>query len=184
MTDETTITLPITEIEVIESPGDTETLVEQALVTEVLEVFTPGESLVEVLEIPPDTEAIVESIEVIEILEAAEQGPPGRDGGGAQAGIPFAFGDATPSLLGLFAGTVVAVSIVILTPFNGVGAELSITSPSATLIGAAQSLPGEFGRYETSPGLRLATPTALSLNITPGLGASAGSGIVYLEIAS
>lgn len=97
----------------------------------------------------------------------------------------FSWGDATPAVMGLYTGVVVAISIVIVTPFNGVAPELSVTAPGyPTLMAAADNLPKEAGRYETNPGVRLPADTSLSLNIAPGIGASAGNGIVYLEITN
>lgn len=96
--------------------------------------------------------------------------------------LPFAFGDATPSAIGEHEGVFIATSIVITEAFNGTGAALSIGSMGdhELLMPAAANVPGEVGRYEFNPSLRL-SPTALFLFITPGFGATQGRGVVYME---
>lgn len=97
--------------------------------------------------------------------------------------IPFSWGDATPVDLGLYTGVVVAISIVLLAGFNGEAPALEVrTANGEVLLPADTNLPAEPGRYEVNPSQRLALPTRLFLFITPGLGASAGHGIVYMEI--
>lgn len=112
---------------------------------------------------------------------AATQGP----GAANYPPIPFSFGDATPKLIAHAAGYLVAVSIVVQTPFNGAGAALQLqTLAGVPLLPASEVFPAEAGRYEANPGLFLAAPTGIQLVITPGSGASAGAGFVHMEIAS
>ena len=80
---------------------------------------------------------------------------------------------------------VVAISIVIVDAFDAADAELAVGAlGQPPLLAADQNVPVERGRYESNPGVRLSTPTELYLFLNPGLGASAGSGIVYLEITA
>lgn len=121
------------------------------------------------------------------VLELGAQGPPGRDGvnGAGALPYPFAWGHATPVSLGVHAGVVVAISIVIVDAFDAADAELAVGAlGQPPLLAADQNVPVERGRYESNPGVRLSTPTELYLFLNPGLGASAGSGIVYLEITA
>jgi hypothetical protein len=143
---------------------------------------------------PASIETVVEPPPVIEtVLEAAQglpgpPGPPGPSGGGSglQHDFAFAWGDASPMSLGTFVGTVVGVSIVITQPFDGAGAALAVRQVGGPLVlmAEAESLPGEVGRYDVAPAIHLAAATPLEFVITPGLGASSGSGLILLEIGS
>ena len=112
---------------------------------------------------------------------ASTQGP----GAANYPPIPFGFGDASPAVIASVTGYLLAVSIVIQNPFDGVGAALQLqTAAGLSLLSANDVFPGEVGRYEANPGLRLAVPTGIQLVNTPGAGASQGLGFVHLEIAS
>ncbi len=120
------------------------------------------------------------------IIASGEQGPRGIPGPippNSTISFPFRWGDATPADLGAFLGVLVTVSIIVLTPFDGVNTQLSVYgSGHPDLLPAADVIPSELGRYESNPGVHFGTSTQIYLNITPGAGASQGEGIVYLEI--
>lgn len=121
---------------------------------------------------------------VATVVEAgAKQGPPGPPGpSGSTIDLPFSWGDASPSPIGAVSGLIVAASIIITTPFDGVGASLTIgTLGSPALIMPADSnYPGFASRYEVNPGLFVSGQ--LYLTIDPGAGATQGAGRVYLEV--
>lgn len=119
----------------------------------------------------------------------AEQGPPGADGadGTGQHTFPFSWGDATPaSLMSASAGQMIlAVTISLGVPFNGVGASLSLGDAGDTgrLLASSMIDPTVVGAFENAPCLRFGSNTQILLTIVPGTGASSGSGVVslYLE---
>lgn len=100
--------------------------------------------------------------------------------------IPFAWGDATPKpLFTVRAGKrIPLVSVVVTTAFDGAGAALTIGDANDTdrLMTADQNDPASVWTYEATPGYAYASDTALTLSITPGAGATAGAGTVYIEL--
>lgn len=131
--------------------------------------------------------AVVTTAAETVIVSSAEQGPEGPPGPpGATGGsfdVAFSYGDASPVLIGVLNGVVISASVVIQTPFNGVLPTLSIgtlTQPSLIMTSAGV-FPDELGRFESNPGVTV--NDSLYLYITPGLGASQGSGVVYLEVS-
>lgn len=114
-------------------------------------------------------------------------GARGAPGGEASGNLEasFAFGDATPVALGTAQGIAVALSLVITEAFNGVGAQLSVGTAGSPelLMAVAQNAPGEIARYEANPGFPIANQP-LFLFITPGVGATQGAGVLFLEIAT
>jgi len=119
-------------------------------------------------------------------LLTAEQGPAGVDGADATGQRTFAFewGDATPvPLLTVDAGRMVLACTVSLdVPFDGVGASLSIgdAGDDGSLFDAGMIDTSVVGSFQNSPCLRFGTDTEVLLTITPGTGASTGSGVVSL----
>ena len=97
--------------------------------------------------------------------------------------VPFSFGDASPAVvLSISAAQyIAAASIVINVPFNGAGAALSlgIVGAPQLLIAAAQVDPASAYEYETNPNVSVGSN--IILTITPGAGATQGSGVVLLE---
>lgn len=99
--------------------------------------------------------------------------------------LDFAYGDATPEVIGTVPAnsTVLSVLISIETAFDGSGAALSVgtlASPSS-LMSASQNAPSTVAQYEVFPGVSYGTDTALYLTITPGGGATAGHGQVVVD---
>lgn len=131
-----------------------------------------------------ETTLLVEET-VIELIEVAEQGAPGAPGGFNS--INFAYGDATRIILPAVVGKVVlAVNVNITTPFNGVGAQLSIgtlASP-ALLVASAQLDLSVATEFEINPNVRFGTATDIYLTITPGAGATQGAGWLVAELAT
>lgn len=111
-------------------------------------------------------------------------GPPGPSGA-ASAAVPFAYGDATPAtVIELEAGTrVFTIELAIHTAFNGTGASISVgtLADSERFLPAAQVDPSSVGIYEASPNEVISVDTEVLLFITPGLGASQGSGSVSIH---
>lgn len=122
------------------------------------------------------------------VLEVSEQGPAGPPGTNGSGGIefPFAWGDASPRQIVIAAAgkLVYSVQIHISTPFNGVGASLTVgdAGQSDRLMSVYQSDPNTAGNYTAAPSHRYGTATPLLLTINPGAGASAGVGLLTLFI--
>lgn len=116
------------------------------------------------------------------------QGIPGRDGlngtDGASVKVAFAYGDATPKLIHITAANEVifSASIVILEPFNGVGAALQLGDVGDLSRLIAQVDPLQVATFTFTPGFTYTEVTQLLLSITPGAGATQGKGFVLLKI--
>lgn len=128
---------------------------------------------------------VVSSAEV-QIVTVSEPGPPGADAVGQRA-FPFSCGDATPAtLMTVNAGQMIlAVTISLDVPFNGVGASLSVgdAGDDGRLLDSNMIEPTIVGAFQNAPCLRFVSDTQILLTIVPGTGASSGSGVVslYLE---
>lgn len=113
------------------------------------------------------------------------QGLPGVDGADTSApGVSFSFGDATPVLIASLAvGRRISLArIDVYAPFDGLGASLSIgtlDSPEL-LMGVTLNDPKQAAGFEAVPMLPIPA-SDLYLFITPGSGASAGSGHVLIK---
>jgi hypothetical protein len=113
---------------------------------------------------------------------AGPQGPRGPAGSSAGVNPPinFSFGDASPTpVLTLPAASEVAgIQLQIEQAFDGAGAaiRLGIAGQPGLLLDTWQNDPTSVGIYEVTPRVELPAGTALILTITPGAGASAGSG--------
>lgn len=112
--------------------------------------------------------------------------PSGEAGPVRQVVHGFGFGDASPAQVTTVAAgrTLLRVAIAVQTPFDGVGAVLAVgdgTTPDRFLA-SDQVNPGAAAMYVASPALKLAANTPLCLAITPGAGASVGSGLLILDI--
>lgn len=125
----------------------------------------------------------------LELLSEGIMGPPGlpgTSGAGSLQSIPFAWGDATPATLLTVSAEkrIYRVRLLIEDIFNGGGASLSVGSADdpEDLVSTTENDPTSVGTYETYPDQRYLTDTLLRLTITPGAGASTGSGQVQLEI--
>jgi hypothetical protein len=104
---------------------------------------------------------------------------------GGKFSLPFSFGDASPAVIGTVPANkiVTAVRIVITTAFNGTGASLAVGSaldPDG-LMDELGNDPAQVAEYESSPGTSFGLDTSVRLTISPGGGASAGAGVVFLE---
>lgn len=100
--------------------------------------------------------------------------------------VGFSFGDASPVVLYTLpqASYVGNVTLDIQTPFNGVGAVLSVGvgGDLQALLPLGHNDPSQALQYETSPGVFLPGGTQLLLAITPGTGATQGSGAVVIDL--
>ena len=141
-------------------------------------------------------------IEIIQVvLESTEkqlvsiggQGPKGADGrngidGSGALALNFSFGDATPALITTApAGKMVyRVELYIDEVFDGVGAEVTVGDAGnpARLMNASENDLTQVCANETNPGEVYGTDTGIILSITPGSGATQGSGIVLVYIQS
>ncbi len=98
--------------------------------------------------------------------------------------IDFTFGDASPSPIYTITENAanVLLRIVIRVPFNGVGAALSLNAVSGpTLLPSSAVAPSLVGGYESAPDAVLVAGDVIRLVITPGSGATAGSGSIIVD---
>jgi hypothetical protein len=99
--------------------------------------------------------------------------------------LDFAYGDATPvHIASILVGKIVKLArLDIYTPFNGSGAQLTIGSLAEPdrYMASTQNDPTTALSYEMSP-MRSVDSGDVYLFITPGSGATAGSGHVSVEI--
>lgn len=164
--------------QVIESISATELL--EIVGEEVLTIVGPTD-LIETVE----QAQILDAVEQVEFLEIALQGPPGANGS-AGIEVPFAWGDATPKAVVVVpvGKLVYGVQIAISEAFDGVGPSLAVGDSGQLdrLMAVNQNDPTAIGAYLTSPVYRYAGNTALSLAIVPGVGATAGRGLLTVFI--
>lgn len=126
-------------------------------------------------------------ITVVTVGEQGPAGPPGADGSGVNYSRNFSYGDASPDSIStpVPANKLVrSCRIVIETPFNGVGAALKVGDSGnlSRLMGITDNDPATAATYETSPQTLFGGPTQCLITITPGSGATQGTGQVILEI--
>lgn len=138
-----------------------------------------------IIESQPIAATVTEEEPIVVIFSSSGlDGEPGLPGGHAVEET-FAWGDATPAILSAVeAGdTVYSITLVILEPFDGAGAALSIgiTGAPELLMAAAQCDPKTAGSYSVTPGYKFSAPETLRLFITPGAGASKGNGVVIID---
>lgn len=131
--------------------------------------------------IPPAVQVVIETNAVQG--PPGPPGPPGVPGANAAIDLPFSWGDVSPAVIATAIGTVVSVSVIITTPFNGVGAQISVGTDAdhELFMPVTGNFPDVEARFEANPGEFVSGN--VKLFFTPGSGASAGAGIVYLEIS-
>lgn len=177
MSDRMEISEDVTEIVEISDPGAPEII--QIVDGDVIENISL-EVAQETVEI---TNEIVESIETIERGVPGPQGPPGN----IAPAIHFDYGDATPATLYTpeTEQVIVSVSLNVLTPFNGVGAKVSIGTQEhpELLMAQDENDLSTASSWEASPAEQIAPGTPIKAFITPGGGATQGRCRVLIEYA-
>jgi len=133
----------------------------------------------------PSADALT-GAELLEIVQAGLNRQATLAAVRATRAVAFAYGDASPrTILSVPAGSrAVALVVFIDTPFDGSGAALHIgdADDPERLMAADQislSIPGSYGAM---PGVVFSGATDIRLTITPGDGASQGSGTVVLTL--
>ena len=100
--------------------------------------------------------------------------------------VIFNYGDASPRLLFNAPANkaIINVSILILTSFNGTGATLSVgTLASPQLIMAStDNAPSILSTWSNNPNTVFGINTGVYLTITPGSGATQGSGLITITV--
>lgn len=100
--------------------------------------------------------------------------------------LNFSFGDASPEPIEIIASgkKIISIRLFIHTAFDGTGAALSV-GPSGDpdqLMDELENNPAAVGEYSVYPGISFGSATLVQLHITPGSGASQGSGLVVMEV--
>lgn len=191
MTTKTTTVVPVTRTMVSDCRGNDHVVATQQIVTELADssgVTSSVANNIETVSSQVARSTVVVARDVVSSL-VAQQGPPGTNGtdGTGQHTFAFSWGDATPAaLMTVTAGQMVlAVTISLDVPFNGVGASLSVgdAGDAGGLLDANMVDPTVIGAFQNAPCVRYITDTQVRLTIVPGTGASAGSGVIslYLE---
>ena len=143
------------------------------------------------VEVVEEVTLVVSEETGVEIVEVSEPGPAGAVGpqgpsGSPRLEIPFSFGDATPAELFIAtAGKLIQrITIFIETAFDGTGPALTVgdADESERLMAAFENEPREEAAYQVTPNHTYETDTQVLLFITPGLGASQGTGLVVVEM--
>lgn len=148
-----------------------------------------------------DSELVVVTIEDRQVVTrdtveraitfAGEQGPPGPTGpagppGSVAVEAAFAFGDATPAAVttALAGKLVYGVELYIKTPFDGIGAQIVVGDAAQVdrLMAAEENDLLATGGNHSTPAHAYAVDTPILLSITPGAGATQGSGVIVLRI--
>lgn len=115
-------------------------------------------------------------------------GPKGDPGGFVVDELEFAYGDATPELIGTaFAGkTIISVQLLVTQAFDGTSPSLTIgdAGNNSRLMASSDNDPATVGQYETHPVYAYGSDTAVKLYITPGAGATQGRGLVVITYES
>ena len=118
------------------------------------------------------------------------KGEKGDTGAAGQSIAPvnFAYGDSSPRIIipALTSKIVLAVNINITTPFDGAGASLSIGTLAnpALLVDPMQLDLSVATEFEINPNVKFTTPADIYLTITPGAGATQGTGWIVVEAAT
>jgi len=102
--------------------------------------------------------------------------------------VQFAYGDASPRVAVTlpFACEIVSVLFQIDQTFDGVGAALSLGTAGnpELLMPINGNYPSEIGQYESSPAAELTISTDIIITITPGAGATQGSGEIIFNVST
>ena len=130
----------------------------------------------------------------VQVVVRGIQGPSGPQGlqgipgsaGTPRIEVPFSFGDATPAdLFMAIAGKLIErITLFIDTAFDGESPTLTIGDQDnpALLMNSFENNPSEEAAYQVTPNLYYEMDTQVLLFISPGLGASQGSGLVVVEM--
>jgi len=133
----------------------------------------------------PVTTTIVAD-EVSTIIQTAGVGIAGPPGAGTPTKLNFAFGDATPALIATAYANkhIIRIDILINTAFNGVNAAITVgdTGDNASIVSAEQLDLTTVGTYQINPNKVYGSNTIVNLYITPGAGASTGTGTLFFYI--
>lgn len=138
-----------------------------------------------------DRHVLVRDAEDTRVVFGGEQGPAGPVGppgpaGAASIEFNFAFGDATPAtVVTALAGKMVyGVQLHIKVPFDGAGAALVVgdAAQANRLMAASENDVTAVGSNTTAPAYVYTVNTPILLGITPGAGATQGSGVLVLSI--
>lgn len=123
----------------------------------------------------------------ITVVSVGTQGPVGATGpsGSSAPPVNFSYGDASPRVIssGQPAQMILQITVNVTTAFNGVGASLSIGTlalPSLYVDSAQLDLAVE-SEFEITVGKTIAAATNIVATITPGTGATAGSGWILVD---
>ncbi len=115
------------------------------------------------------------------------QGPPGPPGGaGTATQLNFAYGDATPALIATVTANknIMRIDVLVDTVFNGTNAAVTIgdAGDNDSVVSADQIDLTAVGTYQINPTKKYGSNTAVNLYITPGAGASTGTGVLFFYV--
>lgn len=120
---------------------------------------------------------------VAEVTTPGPQGPKGAPGSTIPP-VYFAYGDA-PSVrwTATDAGLLTGVRVIIRVAFNGVGPtiEVGVNADVDAALPAMYNDPTAVQEFENTPDIQMAAGDTVTLTISPGIGATLGSGVLLLE---
>lgn len=160
-----------------------------------MQIVEENTTAVILIDAPPHLELARETITVtmtegVTVIDGALQGQRGPQGGQGPAGtprieVPFSFGDATPLVLfTAIAGKLIErITMFVETAFDGESPTLTIGDADnpMLLMDSSENDPTEEAAYQVTPNFFYESNTQVLLFISPGLGASQGSGLVVIE---
>lgn len=104
---------------------------------------------------------------------------------GVDKDIYFSYSDVSSRLIYTtgFNEIILTLTVVILTPFNGVGASISIGDSAVNnrLANNTQIYLSEVGEYSINPTYKYSSATPINLYLTQGTGATQGNGYIIIE---
>ncbi|MCC5631701.1 hypothetical protein LC613_28705 [Nostoc sphaeroides CHAB 2801] len=121
---------------------------------------------------------LLSNLTIMEIGAASSSSTPVKD-------INFAYTDVSSRLIYTASVNeiILTVTVVILVPFNGVGASISIGDAGQTdrLGNDTQIYLDQVGEYSINPAYKYTSSTAINLLLNAGAGATQGSGYIIIE---
>lgn len=141
-----------------------------------------------VIEIDNSDDVLIVDENVVEVIEVAEQDPEGIQGvpGAPAIVVNFQFGDVASQVIHTFTanGYFLRLRAEISVPFDGDGSGISVgtVSDNNLLLSADEIFTSQVMAMEKANSASFNTDDEIRLFITPGFGATQGSGRVILEV--
>ena len=120
----------------------------------------------------------------VKITAPGPMGPPGPSADGVPA-VAFSYGDASHVVATApFAGIIRTVRVDFETPFNGAAPAVSVgfLGDVDALMATGENDPSEAASFEVAVDVPVTAGAQIWLDITPGIGASQGNGVLFVDL--